>query len=73
MCAEATFVHSWQVGRWTVTLSVPPISAGAVSHAVCEWTPKLPGRPLTASEQRQYDAGMADAMQRAISAQLGIA
>ena len=65
MSAEAAVVHFWQVGRWTVTLSMPRVVAGAVVCAVAEWSPALPGRPLTASEQRQYDAGLAEAMQSA--------
>lgn len=59
---EAAFVHTWKVGRWEVTLSTPPLAAGQVRHAVCEWSPALPGRPLTATEQRQYDAGLAEAI-----------
>ena len=65
MSAEAAVVHTWRVGRWEVTLSMPPIAVGTVRHAVCEWSPAVPGRPLTASEQRQYDAGLAEAMQAA--------
>ncbi len=62
MSAEAAFVRSWQVGRWTVTLSVPSLVAGGVRHAVAEWEPSLPGRLLTAAEQRQYDAGLCAAI-----------
>lgn len=60
--AEANVVHSWQVGAFTVTLSIPPISPDAIFHAVCNWTPTLPGRPLTASERLQYEAGLAEAL-----------
>lgn len=70
MSAEAAIVHSWQVGRWTVTLSTPRLAAGQLRHAVCEWDPAVPGRPLTASEQQQYDAGLAKAMQLAQKAHL---
>ncbi len=65
MSAESLFTHTWQVGRWKVTLSVPPIAPGFVRHAVCEWDPAVPGRPLTASEQRQYEAGIAEATRAA--------
>lgn len=61
MSAEAGYVYTWQVGAFTVTLSMPPIVPGAVRHAVCEWAPSLPGRRLTPTEQRQYDAGLAAA------------
>ena len=65
MSAEAAFVHAWQVGRWTVTLSMPPIAPGFIRQAVCEWSPAMPGRPLTASEHSQYRAGLAEAMRGA--------
>lgn len=58
MSAEAAFTRTWKVGRWTVTLSVPPLVAGSVRHAVAEWEPGLPDRALTALEQRQYDEGL---------------
>lgn len=69
MSAESGFSHSWAVGRWTATLTMPPIVPGAVRHAICEWSPSLPGRRFTAAEQRQYDAGLAKAMQLAQEAQ----
>jgi hypothetical protein len=71
MSADAAFVHTWRVGRWTVTLTVPPIAPGFVRQAVAEWEPAMPGRPLTASEHAQYQAGLARAMQSA--AQLAVA
>ncbi len=61
MTAEAAITHTWRVGRWTVTLSAPLMGPGLVRHAVCEWDPAVPGRPLTAIEQRQFDAGIAEA------------
>ncbi len=71
MSGEAAFVHSWQVGRWTVTLSMPRVVAGCVACASAEWSPSLPGRRFTAAEQRAYDAGLAKAMQLALEAQQG--
>jgi len=67
MSAEAALVHTWRVGRWTVTLSMPPLALGGVRHAVCEWEPCVPGRPLTESERREYDAGLSAAMEIAAS------
>ena len=58
MSGEAAFVHSWSVGAWTVTLSTPLLVPGDVQHAVCEWGPALPDRPLTCDEQRQFFDGL---------------
>ena len=57
MAAEAAFIHSWRVGRWTATLTVPRVILGQLDDAVVEWSPAMPGRPLTASELAQYRAG----------------
>ena len=59
MSAEAAFVRTWPVGRWTATLSVPSaaFAVGQPVHAVVEWSPAIPGRPLTPSELKQYRAG----------------
>ena len=65
MSAEAAYVHAWNVGRWKVTLFVPPIAPGFVRQAVAEWAPAMPERPLTASEQREYQAGFAEAIRYA--------
>ncbi len=73
MNAEAAFVHAWRVGRWTVSLSVPRIVAGVVCCAAVEWSPALPERALLPNERRQYDAGLAEAKQRALEAQQGVA
>lgn len=62
MSAEAAFVHTWQVGPWTVTLSLPSLAFGTVRQAVCEWSPALPDRPLTADERDQYRAGLTEAV-----------
>jgi hypothetical protein len=62
MSAEPVFVRSWPVGRWTATLIVPPIIPGQRGTAAVEWSPALPGRPLTASERAQYQAGRDDAI-----------
>jgi hypothetical protein len=62
MPIEPAFVHSWQVGRWTATLTVPPIIPGQRGTAVVEWSPAMPGRPLTATERAQYQAGRDEAI-----------
>ena len=62
MSGEPAFVHTFAVGRWTVALSVPRVVAGAVVCATVEWAPELPDRPLTPSEQRAYERGLATAM-----------
>lgn len=62
MSAEAALVHRFKVGRWSVEISVPPLAAGQVRHAVVEWSPRMPGRQLTASERQQYAAGLREAM-----------
>jgi hypothetical protein len=43
-------------------LTVPPIIPGQRGGAVVEWSPAMPGRPLTASERAQYQAGRDDAI-----------
>jgi len=63
MAAQAIYEASWEVGRFRVTLTVPPIQAGAAICASCEWDPRMPGRPLTVSERAQYDAGMQKAIE----------
>jgi hypothetical protein len=57
MTSVTVFVRSWRVGRWTATLSVPAIVPGLDVHAVVQWSPAMPGRPLTSSELAQYRAG----------------
>jgi hypothetical protein len=62
MSAERAFVHSWQVGPWTVSLSLPPLVPGTVRQAVAEWSPALPNRPLTAAECKQFREGLSAAV-----------
>jgi len=62
MSAEGVITRTWQVGRWTVTLTVPPLVRGAVRHAHAEWTPSMPDRPLTPAEQHQYETGLQAAL-----------
>ncbi len=57
MADAACLVRSWRVGRWTATLTVPAINPGLRSCALIEWSPAMPGRPLTPSELAQYRAG----------------
>jgi len=69
MPAEATIVHTFRVGPYTAELSLP---ASAVSsgffHAMCEWSPHVPTRPLNADEQGQYQAGLAEVMRKVVQA-----
>ena len=64
MSGSASMVRSWRVGRWTVTLSIPMLTPGLGAAGVVEWSPAMPGRPLTPSELTQYrtgrDAALAD-------------
>lgn len=56
MSAQApSLTRSWQVGRYTATLTVPPLAQG-VMHAVIEWEPHCP-KDLTADEQQAYRRG----------------
>lgn len=56
MSASApALTRSWQVGRYTASLTVPPLAAGVV-HAVIEWTPHTPN-DLTADELQAYRRG----------------
>ena len=58
MSAEAVaLARTWSVGRWTVTVTLPQVAPGQMRHAVFEWSPAMPTRPLTKSEMRQYRAG----------------
>jgi hypothetical protein len=68
MSAERAVVHSFRVGRFMLTVSLPPIKPGAVRSGTVEWDPRLPGRQLTTAEQRQYDAGMMAAVQKQLDA-----
>ena len=49
--------RSWRVGRWTVTLTIPALTPGLGAAGVVEWSPTMPGRPLTPSELAQYRSG----------------
>lgn len=55
--AAAMLSRSWRVGRWTVTLSIPALTPGLGAAGVVEWSPAMPGRPLTPSELAQYRSG----------------
>lgn len=46
---------TWAVGRYTATLTVPPLAAG-VMHAVIDWAPHIP-KDLTAEELQAYRRG----------------
>lgn len=52
---SATLSKTWQVGRYTASLTVPPLDAGVV-HAVIDWTPHIP-TDLTAEELQAYRRG----------------
>lgn len=51
----ASLMRTWQVGRYTATLTVPPVTNG-VLHACIEWLPHVP-RDLTPSELEAYRLG----------------
>lgn len=56
MSASApTLTKTWQVGRYTATLTVPPLAAG-VLHAVIDWAPHVPN-DLTPAELETYRRG----------------
>jgi len=58
MSAEAAVLsRSWRVGRWTVTLSIPVLTPGLGAAGVVEWSPAMPGRPLTPTELAEYRTG----------------
>lgn len=69
MVAEAAFVRSWEVGRYTATLSCPRPRPGQVQAAVIEWHPEIPQR-LTAAEVEAYRAGR-DAAMRDLARRMG--
>lgn len=57
MSAEAAaLTHSWPVGQFTATMSVPKLRQGQVLAGVIEWEPHVP-QHLTAEESEQYRAG----------------
>jgi hypothetical protein len=66
MSAEAALsVHTWRVGRYTVTMTTPVLGPGVVAVASCEWDPYLPSR-LTDAESEQYQRGFAAAVEAAL-------
>jgi hypothetical protein len=58
--------HTWRVGHWTVTLSLPVLRQDRANTAICEWHPTLPDRALTAAEEAEYRVGLAAAWAMAI-------
>lgn len=56
MATSPLLVHSWQVGNYKVTMSVPKMTKGAVHHSAMEWEPGLPTH-MTKKMWRQYRAG----------------
>jgi hypothetical protein len=61
MSARQAFVRTWTVGRYTATLTLPPLAAGVV-QAVLEWTPHIPD-DLTPDELSAYRQGRDAAVQ----------
>lgn len=56
MSAQAAALsRTWKVGRYTATLTVPPVKNG-VLHASIEWQPHVP-RDLTPDELEAYRLG----------------
>ncbi|MBT9491491.1 MAG: hypothetical protein IV107_03915 [Paucibacter sp.] len=51
----AALTRTWKIGRYTATLTVPPLD-GCIVHAVIEWEPHVPN-DLTADELQSYRAG----------------
>jgi hypothetical protein len=71
MSAEAAALpRSWQVGKYTATLTAPKARPGTVASACIEWTPHVPQR-LTSAELEQYHAGRNRALAE-LAAALGI-
>ena len=63
MSAEsAALTHSWPVGQFTATMSVPKLRHSQVLSAVVEWQPHVP-QCLTDEEIAQYRAGRTAAIQ----------
>lgn len=72
MTASAAIEHTFPVGRYRVTLTLPAsVTPGQPVAIACEWSPTLPGR-LSATELRQYRAGRALALQ-ALAERTGLA
>lgn len=60
MSASApALTKTWAVGRYTATLTVPPLNAGLV-HAVIDWEPVIPD-DLTPDELKAYRRGCVEA------------
>jgi hypothetical protein len=70
MSAEAAFTRTWHVGKYTATLSSPPLAPGRVVSVVIEWSPSKPSN-LTASEWDEYHAGR-DAALRDMAVEIGV-
>lgn len=51
----AALSRTWKVGRYTATLTVPPVANG-VLHACIEWQPHTP-RDLTPADLEEYRLG----------------
>ncbi|MBN8491060.1 MAG: hypothetical protein J0M00_06485 [Burkholderiales bacterium] len=70
MNAEAGFIRTWRVGRFTVTLTCPRPAAGTTMAASVEWAPDQPRR-LTEAELRAYRAGRNAALED-LAVELGV-
>jgi hypothetical protein len=62
MAGDDTFIHSWPVGRWTVTLLVPLATSSLVRTVSAVWDPAMPKRSLSANELHAYRTGFATAL-----------
>ncbi|MDP9124023.1 MAG: hypothetical protein M3N82_05410 [Pseudomonadota bacterium] len=72
MSAEAAaLARTWSVGRWTVTVTLPEVAPGQMRHAVLEWSPAMPTRPLSKSQMRQYRRGRDRALGELAAALVG--
>jgi hypothetical protein len=68
--AEAGLTRTWNVGRYTVTLSLRKPTAGQIASVAAEWSPGLPER-LTEAEVAQYVRGRNEALAE-LAAELGV-
>ncbi len=54
--------RTFAVGPWEVTIHVPQLVGDSINEVECWWLPSTPDRPLSDSEQQQYESGIAAAI-----------
>lgn len=64
MSASLAVEHVFKVGKFTVVMSFPAtVDKGSLILSMhAEWSPRMPGRPLTPTELDQYRTGRAEAV-----------